>query len=195
MSNFNPFAPQAEKPKSPQLQGFAAPQADNSPGLVQTLAPTVFNKAMDSEAAGKASDYLSGKAKDVWSSLTAPANPNVPVSELSNTMGTAISPSGMLGGGADAAIAAQQAAALSTTGAAPAALIGATPASFGGLAAGGAEAAIAAQQAAAATTAASAGTALTGASVASAAPMAAALGPFGIPILIGAGLYAANQGK
>ena len=60
--------------------------------------------------------------------------------------------------------------------------------------AGGAEAAIASQALASGTAA--AGTAATaGGALASAAPMAAALGPLGIPVLIGAGLMAAGGGK
>ncbi|MCP4929187.1 MAG: hypothetical protein GY918_09060 [Gammaproteobacteria bacterium] len=148
MSNFNPFAPQAEKPKAPQLQGFAAPQANNSPGFTEQMAPSVFNKAMDSEAAGKMGTAMSDSIAGKWASLTAPAIPAV-----ASPVATSLA-SGM---GAN-------------------------------LAAGGAEAAIASQ--AAAGTAATVGTA--GGALA---PAAAALGPFGIPILIGAGLYAANQGK
>ena len=54
MTGFNPFAPQVPKgPTAPQVQGHQAPnvQMQQKPGLAQTLGPSVFNKAMNSEVA------------------------------------------------------------------------------------------------------------------------------------------------
>ena len=186
MAGFNPFAPQMEKKQgAPQLPGVPAPQQQaEQPGLMQTVAPAVFEKAMGSDEAGAIKDWGIGKAKEAWNAFqpTSPTaqsvmNTSIPVSELSSTMGTAISPSAMLGGGAEGAIAAQQAA---QAAAMPAHLaLGAeTMAAGTGLA-----------------TAATGTAATAGGALASAAPMAAALGPFGIPVLIGAGLLAANSGK
>lgn len=114
MAAFNPFAPQEPQgPRAPQLQGIQAPNVplqQNKPGMMQQMLPTVAEKAMGSDEAGAIKDWGFGKAKEAWSAFN-PVSPDViPVSELSNTMGTAISPSAMLGGGAEGAIAAQQAA-------------------------------------------------------------------------------------
>jgi len=205
MAGSNPFAPFAQGTKplgAPQLPGIQAPNVamQDTPGFVETVAPTMFTEAMGSDTAGKVGNYMLDGAKNAFSAFTKPSPAGgIPVSELSNTMGTAISPSSMLGGGAEGAIAAQQAAALSTASGAPAALMGATPAAFGGMAAGGAEAAIAAQAAAAASQAAAAGTALTGAATAgagaaaaSAAPLALMAGPFA-PLVIGGAMLAAGK--
>ena len=177
---FNPFAPQMQdqKQKAPKLQGIQAPNVSmqEQPGLVQTLAPSVFNKAMDSEAAGAVGDYFKTGAKNAWSSLTAP-----PATTAATTAATSIAPQGALAAealGTGLASSAPTLAALAPQGAMAAEALGTGLAATAG------------------TTAAAAGTAATaGGALASAAPMAAALGPFGIPILIGAGLYAANQGK
>jgi len=99
MAGFNPFAPQMQgQAKAPQIQSIQAPnvQMTEQPGLVQTLAPSVFSKAMDSEAAGKASDYIGGKVEDAWSAFS-PVSPEViPVSELSNVIGATSAPQGIL---------------------------------------------------------------------------------------------------
>ena len=204
MAGFNPFAPQLEgQQKAPQLQGHQAPNTpmQDKPGFMDKYGPSIASAAMGSKTAGAMGDSVTAGAKDVWSSLTGPASTDAAVSELSNTMGTALSPSAMAGGGAEGAIMAQQAAASGITAAAPAAMMGATPAGFGALAAGGAEGAIAAEVAAAAATEAAAATALTGAAtagtagaVAGAAPLALAAGPFA-PLVLGGMMLAANSGK
>jgi len=199
MAGFNPFAPQmGQKPVgAPQLPGIQAPQLPaEQPGLMETLAPKVAGKALDSETAGDIKDWGFGKAKEAWSAFN-PVSPEViPVSELSNASvaQSAATPMNVFSGGAEAAIAAQQAAAAGT---AEAALMGATPAGL----LGGAEAAIAAQTAAQAaassaalTGAATAGTAAAS-TAASVAPAALAAGPFAPLVLMGAGLLAANSGK
>jgi len=183
MAGFNPFAPQVDKKTgAPQLPGVPAPQPQaEQPGMMQTVAPAVFEKAMGSDEAGAIKDWGVGKAKEAWNAFK-PASTNtptaqsvmntsIPVSELSSTMGTAISPSAMLGGGAEGAIAAQQAA---QAAAMPAHLaLGAeTMAAGTGLA-----------------------TAAGGGTVAGAAPLALAAGPFAPLVLMGAGLLAANSGK
>lgn len=194
MAGFNPFAPQMtqqqQRGKAPQIQGLPTPNVamHDKPGLMETIAPTVMQQAMSSDAAGSvakgALDLGKQGAKDAWSALTkAPASPStIPVSELSNTMGTAVSPSGMFGG-AEGAMAAQQAAQQAATNSSLATGI-----------AGGAEAALATQALAApvATTVAPAVAAGTGA--AAAAPMALAAGPFA-PLVLGGMMLAANSGK
>jgi hypothetical protein len=45
----------------------------NTPSLTQQLAPTVFNKAMDSEVAGNMGTAMVEGAKGMWGSMTAPA--------------------------------------------------------------------------------------------------------------------------
>jgi len=201
MAGFNPFAPQMEKKQgSPQLQGVQAPNTpmQDKPGFMDKYGPSIASAAMSSDAAGAMGDSVTAGAKDVWSSLTTPS-----------TMGSAVSPSAMAGGGAEGAIAAQQAAAAGTVAAGETALMGAAPVGLGtmasggagALAAGGAEGAIAAEVAAAAATEAAAATALTGAAtagtagaVAGAAPLALAAGPFA-PLVLGGMMLAANSGK
>jgi len=171
MAGFNPFAPDLEKQqKAPQLQGIQAPnvQMTEQPGLIQTLAPSVFSKAMDSKAAGKASDYIGGKAKEAWNAFN-PASPEViPVSELSNVMGATTTPNGIL---ASEALG---------TGLASQAATAATLAPQGALAAEALGTGLAATSAPIATTAAS---------------LAPAAGPFAPLVMLGAGLLAANSGK
>lgn len=166
---FNPFAPQMQdqKQKSPQLQGVQAPNVamQEQPGLVQTLAPSVFNKAMGSETAGEAGGYLKGQLGSSIGNYKTGYESAMALNKAKDL--------GYLANAAKAApIVGWEAPALAEV--ATAATTGAEMAA--GLGTAGA---------------AGAGTA----SVASAAPMAAALGPFGIPILIGAGLMAANSGK
>tara|TARA_R110000744_G_C18942291_1_gene514536 strand:- start:23 stop:523 length:501 start_codon:yes stop_codon:yes gene_type:complete len=164
----------------------------DKPGFVEKVAPEAFLQAANSKMAGSGATAIKDGAMDAWSALTkAPASPStIPVSELSNTMGTAMSPSGMFGG-AEGAIAAQQAAAASTVGQGSTALMGS-------MATGGAEAAIAAEVAAAAAAEAAAASALTGAAaggtVAAAAPAALMAGPFA-PLVLGGMMLAANSGK
>jgi len=204
MAGFNPFAPQMTQQqqmgKAPQVQGLPTPNVamHDNPGLMETIAPTLVEKAVTSPMAKSAGNYLVDSGKDAWSALTkSPQSPsNIPVSELSNTMGTAVSPSGMFGG-AEGAIAAQQA---NTVAQGSTALMGASPSvGFSAMASGGAEAAIAAEVAAAAAAEAAAATALTGAAAAgtgaaAAAPMALAAGPFA-PLVLGGMMLAANSGK
>jgi len=194
MAGFNPFAPQAQQQQQPQMQGFQVPNVamQDKPGFVEKVAPEAFLQAANSKMAGSGATAIKDSAMDAWGSLTkAPASPStIPVSELSNTMGTAMSPSGMFGG-AEGAIAAQQAAAASTVGQGSTALMGS-------MATGGAEAAIAAEVAAAAAAEAAAASALTGAAaggtVAAAAPAALMAGPFA-PLVLGGMMLAANSGK
>jgi len=203
MAGFNPFAPQMTQQqqmgKAPQMQGLPTPNVamHDKPGLMETVGPSLASQAMGSEAASDLGGYLGGTAKDAWSALTkSPQSPsNIPVSELSNTMGTAVSPFG----GAEGAIAAQQATAANTVAQGSTALMGASPSvGFSAMASGGAEAAIAAEVAAAAAAEAAAATALTGAAAstgaAAAAPMALAAGPFA-PLVLGGMMLAANSGK
>ena len=168
MAGFNPFAPQmGQKPVgAPQLPGIQAPQLPaEQPGLMETLAPKVAGKALDSETAGDIKDWGFGKAKEAWSAFN-PVSPEViPVSELSNASvaQSAATPMNVFSGGAEAAIAAQTAAQ-------------------------------AAASSAALTGAATAGTAAAS-TAASVAPAALAAGPFAPLVLMGAGLLAANSGK
>lgn len=167
MAGFNPFAPQQKaQGKAPQLQGVQAPNVamQEQPSMMQSLAPTVAQKAMDSDAFGATTDYLKGGVKDAWSALTSPANPVAPAIATAAPNASMI---GTMGGTAAAGAGASLAPAIAT--AAPtAAMIG----TMGGTAAAGA-----------------------GASLAAAAPAAAALGPLGIPLIIGAGLLASGEGK
>lgn len=176
MAGFNPFAPQAMAPsKAPQLQGIAAPNVgmQKDPSLMQSLGPTIAQRAMGSETSGQMVDLAKDKIGNAWSALTnptatAPAVVPAAAPTVASTVSPAIAPVaqglGVMGGtaasGAGAGLAAAAAPAASTLGV------------VGGTAASGA-----------------------GAGLASAAPAAAALGPLGIPILIGAGLYAASEGK
>jgi len=168
MSGFNPFAPQMEKKQgAPQLQGVQAPnvQMQSQPGLVQTLAPTVFSKAMDSEAASNMGTAMSDSAKGMWGSLTAAPTAAISAPQAAGMAELAASTGGSLAPGAAQAVMGSSALA---------APVVASAAGTTGLAA-------------------TAGTA--GGALAGMAPAAAALGPFGIPVLIGAGLLAANSGK
>ena len=76
MAAFNPFAPQGpSKAGAPQVQGHQAPNVpmQQTTSLTQQLAPTVFNKAMGSEAAGNMGTAMVEGAKGMWGSMTAPA--------------------------------------------------------------------------------------------------------------------------
>ena len=101
MAGFNPFAPQMRQQQQPQMQGVPTPNVamQDKPSFMETVAPTVLEKAMSSDMAGAGADYVQDSASNAWSALTkAPASPStIPVSELSNTMCTAMSPSGMFG--------------------------------------------------------------------------------------------------
>ena len=191
MAGFNPFAPQLEgQQKAPQLQGHQAPNTpmQDKPGFMDKYGTTIASQAMQSDEAGAMKDWGVNKAKEAWNAFS-PASPDViPVSELSNTMGTAISPSAMAGGGAEGAIMAQQAALAG----------GAAPIAAGvdaGLATAAATAeAVAAAEAAALTTAATTGGTVAAGTVAGAAPLALAAGPFA-PLVLGGMMLAANSGK
>jgi hypothetical protein len=168
MAGFNPFAPQAEKKQgAPQAPGVQAPnvQMQDQPGLAQTLAPTVFSKAMGSEAAGEMGTAMTDSIAGKWASLTAAPTAAISAPQAAGMAELAASTGGTLAPGAAQAVMGSSALA---------APVVASAAGTTGLAA-------------------TAGTA--GGALASAAPMAAALGPFGIPVLIGAGLMAANSGK
>jgi hypothetical protein len=145
------------------------------------MAPSVFNKAMDSEAAGKAGDYIGGKVKEAWNAFNPTSPDTIPVSELSNAAVSQVAPQGFLAAEALGTGTAATAAPMVTTGA-----HGVLAAEALGTGMAATAAPVIAGQSALMTTA----PALS--AVTTAAPM---LGPFGIPILIGAGLYAANQGK
>jgi len=154
MAGYNPFAPFAQGVKpvgAPQLPGIQAPnvQMQDKPGLMETLAPTMASKAMDSKVAGEMGTAVGDSLAGTWSALTAPAG-------IPTTAATNASLATGLAGGSEAALATQ-------------ALTSGTVAAGTGATAGGA--------------------------LAGAAPIAAALGPLGIPVLIGAGLMAASGGK
>ena len=187
---FNPFAPQMSQQQQPQVQGFQSPNVamQSKPGLMETIAPTVMQQAMSSDAAGSiakgAVDLGKQGAMDAWSALTGPSQypaGTAPVSALSN---------------ASAAPIAQTVGELSANGlmgaATPSAITAATNGSLATGIAGGAEAALATQALAApvaTTAAATAGTAAAGA-----APLALMAGPFA-PLIIGGAMLAANSGK
>ena len=87
MAGFNPFAPQqGGQSKAPQMQGVQAPNVpmQSQPSLMTTLGPTVASKAMGSDAAASAGNFVKDGVKDAWSALTSPSN--APVSELSNAL-------------------------------------------------------------------------------------------------------------
>lgn len=93
MAGFNPFAPQAQQQQQPQMQGFQVPNVamQSKPGLMETIAPTVMQQAMSSDAAGSiakgAVDLGKQGAMDAWSALTSPSQypaGTAPVSALSN---------------------------------------------------------------------------------------------------------------
>jgi len=168
MAGFNPFAPQLEgQQKAPQLQGHQAPNTpmQDKPGLMQTLGPAVASKAMDSEMAGKMGTAMGDSAKGIWGSLTAAPTAAISAPQAAGMAELAASTGGALAPGAAQAVMGSSAIA----------------------------APVVAQAAGTAGLAATAGTA--GGALAGMAPAAAALGPFGIPVLIGAGLLAANSGK
>jgi hypothetical protein len=195
MAGFNPFAPQAQQQQQPQMQGFQVPNVamQDKPGLMETIAPTVMQQAMSSDAAGSiakgAVDLGKQGAMDAWSALTGPSQypaGTAPVSALSN---------------ASAAPIAQTVGELSANGlmgaATPSAITAATNGSLATGIAGGTEAALATQALAApvATTVAStvAPTVAAG-TVAGAAPLALMAGPFA-PLVLGGMMVAANSGK
>ena len=172
MAGFNPFAPQAQQQQQPQMQGFQVPNVamQSKPGLMETIAPTVMQQAMSSDAAGSiakgAVDLGKQGAMDAWSALTGPAvAPSaVPVTESVGVFTDAAMLNGMGTG---------------VTAAAPTlAATGATAAEI----AAGAGALAAPVATTAATTA------------AGAAPLALMAGPFA-PLIIGGAMLAANSGK
>ena len=178
MAGFNPFAPQMTQQQQPQIQGIQAPNVamQDKPGLMETIAPTVMQKAMSSDAAGSvakgALDLGKQGAKDAWSALTGPsvAPSAIPVTESVGVFTDAAMLNGMGTG---------------VTAAAP--TLAATGATAAEIAAGAG--AFAAPTAAAGTVAAG-----TGAAAAAAAPMALAAGPFA-PLVLGGMMLAANSGK
>ena len=179
MAGFNPFAPQqGGQSKAPQMQGVQAPNVpmQSQPSLMTTLGPTVASKAMGSDAAASAGNYVKDGVKDAWSALTSPSQfpaGSAPVSELSNALVSTptaqtvgeLSANGLMGSTAASAVSAAPAAAAE------------------GLFANGLMGAAAAP---AATTAATAGAGL--------APAALLAGPFA-PLVIGGAMLAANSGK
>jgi len=181
MAGFNPFAPQMtqqqQRDKAPQIQGIQAPNVamQDKPGLMETIAPTVMQQAMSSDAAGSvakgALDLGKQGAKDAWSALTGPsvAPSAIPVTESVGVFTDAAMLNGMGTG---------------VTAAAP--TLAATGATAAEIAAGAG--AFAAPTAAAGTVAAGTGAA------AAAAPMALAAGPFA-PLVLGGMMLAANSGK
>jgi hypothetical protein len=172
MAGFNPFAPQAQQQQQPQMQGFQVPNVamQSKPGLMETIAPTVMQQAMSSDAAGSiakgAVDLGKQGAKDAWSALTGPAvAPSaVPVTESVGVFTDAAMLNGMGTG---------------VTAAAP--TLAATGATAAEIAAGAG-----ALAAPAATTAAT--------TAAGAAPLALMAGPFA-PLVLGGMMVAANSGK
>jgi len=113
MAGFNPFAPtMAGKQKGdPQLQGVQAPNVpmQESPSLMKSVAPTVFNKAMGSETAGKMGTAMADSAKGMWAGLTAPgvtATQAAGMADIAAATGSGLSPmaaQAVLGSGASAA--------------------------------------------------------------------------------------------
>ena len=171
MAGFNPFAPQqGGQSKAPQMQGVQAPNVpmQSQPSLMTTLGPTVASKAMGSDAAASAGNFVKDGVKDAWSALTSPSN--APVSELSNALASTptaqtvgeLSANGLMGSAAASAAPAAAAEGLFANG-----LMGAAAAPV-------------------ATTAATAGAGL--------APAALLAGPFA-PLVIGGAMLAANSGK
>ena len=180
MAGFNPFAPQAQQQQQPQMQGFQVPNVamQSKPGLMETIAPTVMQQAMSSDAAGSiakgAVDLGKQGAMDAWSALTGPAvAPSaIPVTESVGVFTDAAMLNGMGTG---------------VTAAAP--TLAATGATAAEIAAGAGALAAPAATTAATTAAATAGTAAAGA-----APLALMAGPFA-PLIIGGAMLAANSGK
>ena len=176
MAGFNPFAPQqGGQSKAPQMQGVQAPNVpmQSQPSLMTTLGPTVASKAMGSDAAASAGNFVKDGVKDAWSALTSPSQfpaGSAPVSELSNALVSTPT--------------AQTVGELSANGLMGSAAVSAAPAAAAeGLFANGLMGAAAAPVA---TTAATAGAGL--------APAALLAGPFA-PLVIGGAMLAANSGK
>ena len=177
MAGFNPFAPQMtqqqQRDKAPQIQGIQAPNVamQDKPGLMETIGPAVAEKAIGSDMAKSAGNYLVDSGKDAWSALTGPsvAPSAIPVTESVGVFTDAAMLNGMGTG---------------VTAAAP--TLAATGATAAEIAAGAG--AFAAPTAAAGTVAAGTGAA------AAAAPMALAAGPFA-PLVLGGMMLAANSGK
>ena len=190
MAGFNPFAPQAQQQQQPQMQGFQVPNVamQDKPGLMETIAPTVMQQAMSSDAAGSiakgAVDLGKQGAMDAWSALTGPSQypaGTAPVSALSNASAAPIaqtvgelSANGLMGTGVTAAAPTLAAA-------------GATTAEIAA-GAGAFAAPVATTVASTVAPTVAAGT------VAGAAPLALMAGPFA-PLIIGGAMLAANSGK
>jgi len=188
---FNPFAPQMSQQQQPQVQGFQSPNVamQSKPGLMETIAPTVMQQAMSSDAAGSiakgAVDLGKQGAMDAWSALTGPSQypaGTAPVSALSNASAAApvaqtlgeLSANGLMGTGVTAAAPTLAAA-------------GATTAEIAA-GAGAFAAPVATTVASTVAPTVAAGT------VAGAAPLALMAGPFA-PLVIGGMMLAANSGK
>jgi len=170
MAGFNPFAPtmqDQQKQGAPQMQGVQAPNVpmQESPSLMKTLGPSVFSEAMGSETATEMGTAMKDSVANKWAALTAAPTAAISAPQAAGMAEIAAATGGGLSPMAAQAVMGSSALAAPTV---------ATAAGTTGLAA-------------------TAGTA--GGALASVAPTAAALGPFGIPILIGAGLLAANSGK
>ena len=72
MAGFNPFAPQMRQQQQPQMQGVPTPNVamQDKPSFMETVAPTVLEKAMSSDMAGAGADYVQDSASNAWGSLT-----------------------------------------------------------------------------------------------------------------------------
>ena len=171
MAGFNPFAPQmSQQPKAgvPQTPGVQLTSVDmgkDKPGFMDKYGQTIAGQAMQSETAGNMGTAMGDSAKGIWGSLTAAPTAAISAPQAAGMAELAASTGGALAPGAAQAVMGSSAIA----------------------------APVVAQAAGTAGLAATAGTA--GGALAGMAPAAAALGPFGIPVLIGAGLLAANSGK
>ena len=189
MAGYNPFAPFAEgngKPVgAPQLPGVQAPNVamQDSPGFMEKVAPAIAEKAMDSDMAGEAANYMKDGVKNAFSAFTKPSPAGgIPVTEsigaftdsaMVNGMGSGITASAApIAAGVDAGLASAAAS---------------MPANL----ALGAEtlAATTAATTAAGTAAATGGAA---AAAAGAAPLALMAGPFA-PLVIGGAMLAAGK--
>ena len=135
MAGFNPFAPQMRQQQQPQMQGVPTPNVamQDKPSFMETVAPTVLEKAMSSDMAGAGADYVQDSASNAWGSLTGAGGPSAAAladaAVVTSQAPTALMGAGMGGGaglvGAEAAIASQAATAAATTAAGTAA--GAAP--------------------------------------------------------------------
>tara|TARA_B110000285_G_scaffold177416_1_gene199273 strand:- start:219 stop:698 length:480 start_codon:yes stop_codon:yes gene_type:complete len=135
MAGFNPFAPQMRQQQQPQMQGVPTPNVamHDKPSFMETVAPTVLEKAMSSDMAGAGADYVQDSASNAWGSLTGAGGPSAAAladaAVVTSQAPTALMGAGMGGGaglvGAEAAIASQAATAAATTAAGTAA--GAAP--------------------------------------------------------------------